>query len=245
MTTNKVEFVKYVSRWCLLACLLSPATTPLLAQSDELLPPEQAFSLVARMDGNDLIAEYDIAPGYYMYRKRFEFSIESADAHFDSPIMPRGKIINDEFFGDMEVYRGKIEIILPILFDTAGPLDLRVKTTGQGCADIGVCYPPLRQQLSLDTGSSARILPTAYRTQSTSRDNDDRQSINALQALLSDITGDSRQSSSRLNSQSSSSSSLDILQSLGESIGLAEENEIPHPDKAYMLSASLNRNGTV
>ena len=245
MTTNKVEFVKYVSRWCLLACLLLPATTPLLAQSDELLPPEQAFSLVARMDGNDLIAEYDIAPGYYMYRKRFEFSIESAGARFDSPIMPRGKIKNDEFFGDMEVYRGKIKIILPILFDTAGPLDLRVKTTGQGCADIGVCYPPLRQQLSLDTGSSARILPTAYRTQSTSRDNDDRQSINALQALFSDITGDSRQSSSRLNSQSSSSSSLNILQSLGESIGLAEENEIPHPDKAYMLSASLNRNGTV
>ncbi len=242
MTTNQVEFVKFVARWWLLVCLFLPAATPLLAQSDELLPPEQAFSLVARMDGDNLVAEYDIAPGYYMYRKRFAFAIESAGARFDSAIMPSGKIKTDEFFGEMEVYRGKLKIILPILFDRAGPLDLGVKTTGQGCADIGVCYPPLQQQLSFNTGSNARILPTAYRTKSTQANNDDAQSVNALQALLSDISGDSRASSS---SQPSGSSSLDVLQSLGESIGLADDNEIPHPDKAYQLSAKLDRNGMV
>ncbi|RLA13218.1 MAG: thiol:disulfide interchange protein [Gammaproteobacteria bacterium] len=244
--THKIELLKQVSRWCLLVCLLLPATTPLFAQGDELLPPEQAFSLEARIEGKNLVAEYDIAPGYYMYRERFEFEIESSGARFDTAIMPKGKIKNDEFFGDMEVYRGKLKIILPILFDQAGTLDLKVKTTGQGCADIGVCYPPLRQLLSLNTGSSARILPTAYRTKTASSDNDDVQSVNALQGLLSDITGDSSfQSSNVLDSQPSNSNSLDILQSLGESIGLAADNEIPHPDKAFMLSASLDRNGIV
>ncbi len=241
LTTIKVERLKPVARWWLLVFLFLPATTPLLAQSDELLPPEQAFSLVARMDGNNLIAEYDIAPGYYMYRKRFAFAIESTGARFDSAIMPKGKIKTDEFFGEMEVYRGKLKIILPILFDKAGPLNIKVKTTGQGCADIGVCYPPLQQQLSLNTGSNAGILPAAYRTKSTG-DNDNVQSVNALQALLTDITGNSQASSS---SQSSSSSSLNLLQSLGESIGLANDNEIPHPDKAYRLSAKLDRNGMV
>ncbi|MFA9420365.1 MAG: protein-disulfide reductase DsbD [Gammaproteobacteria bacterium] len=246
VTTHKIELLKQVSRWCLLVCLLLPATTSLSAQGDELLPPEQAFSLEASMDGKNLVAEYDIAPGYYMYRKRFEFEIESSGARFDTPIMPRGKIKNDEFFGDMEVYRGKLKIILPILFDKAGALDLKVKTTGQGCADIGVCYPPLQQQLSLNTGSNARILPTAYRTNTASSNNNDAQSVNALQALISDITGDSNlQSSNQLDSPPSNSNSLDILQSLGESIGLAQDNEIPHPDKAFMLSASLDQNGNV
>jgi len=247
VTTNIVELLKHVPRWCLLVCLFLPATTSLFAQSDELLPPEQAFSLVARMEGKNLVAEYDIAPGYYMYRKRFDFEIESAGARFDTAIMPKGKIKNDEFFGDMEVYRGKLKIILPILFDKAGMLDLNIKTTGQGCADIGVCYPPLQQQLSLNTGSNARILPTAYRTTtSNNNNNDDAQSVNALQGLLSDITGDSYlQNSNQLDSRSSSSNSLEILQSLGESIGLAADSEIPHPDKAFMLSASLKRDGII
>jgi thiol:disulfide interchange protein DsbD len=243
---KSVNMLKQVSRWFLLVCLFFPATTPLLAQGDELLPPEQAFSLEARMDGKNLVAEYDIAPGYYMYRKRFDFEIESTGARFDTAIMPKGKIKNDEFFGDMEVYRGKLKIILPILFDQAGTLDLNIKATGQGCADIGVCYPPLQQLLSLNTGSNARILPTAYRTKTASVNNDDVQSVNTLQGLLSDITGDPKlQSSNALDSQSSDGNALNILQSLGESIGLAADNEIPHPDKAYVLSASLKRNGIV
>ena len=246
VTTDRVQLLKRVSCWFLLTCLYLPATTPLLAQADELLPPEQAFSLEASMDGKNLVAEYDIAPGYYMYRKRFDFEIQSNGARFDTAIMPKGKIKNDEFFGDMEVYRGKLKIILPILFDQAGTQDLKVKTTGQGCADIGVCYPPLQQLLSLNTGSNARIIPTAYRAKTTSINNDDAQSVNALQGLLSDITGDPNlQSSNTLDSQPSNGNSLNILQSLGESIGLAADNEIPHPDKAYMLSASLNRNGIV
>jgi hypothetical protein len=62
--THKIELLKQVSHWCLLVCLFLPATTPLFAQGDELLPPEQAFSLEARIEGKNLVAEYDIAPGY-------------------------------------------------------------------------------------------------------------------------------------------------------------------------------------
>ena len=57
------------------------AHSPLLqAQEDELLPPEQAFSLSAWIEGDALVAEYQIAPGYYMYRERFDFQIDSSDA---------------------------------------------------------------------------------------------------------------------------------------------------------------------
>lgn len=241
-----MNMLKQVLRRFLLVCLLLPATTALLAQSEELLPPEQAFRLEARMQGSNLVAEYEIAPGYYMYRKRFDFQIEPADAQFDKAVFPSGKIKHDEFFGDMEVYRGKLKVILPILFDQSTALDLKVKATSQGCADIGVCYPPLQQLLSFNTGSVASITPTPYLAKTSTTANDEAQQVNALQSILSDITDDTQQQESNQQEfQSGNSSSLDILQSLGESIGLADEDEIPHPDKAYMLSASLDSNGTI
>jgi thiol:disulfide interchange protein DsbD len=238
--------LKQVSSWCLLIYLFLSATTTLLAQGEDLLPPEQAFRLEARMEGNNLIAEYEIAPGYYMYRQRFDYQFESSEARFDSAVFPDGKIKHDEFFGDMEVYRGKLKVILPILTDKAGVLDLEVKATGQGCADIGVCYPPLQQLLSFNTGSVTRITPTPYLVKTIAKVNDEAQQVKDLQALLSDFSGNTPlQNPNPQEFQSGNSSSLEMLQSLGESIGLAEDNEIPHPDKAYMLSATLDSNGVV
>ena len=46
-----------------LALLLLLQITPVQAQDAELLPPEEAFSLSAWVDGDQLVAEYRIAPG--------------------------------------------------------------------------------------------------------------------------------------------------------------------------------------
>lgn len=231
---------------CLLVCLLLFSSSQLLAQSDDLLPPEQAFSLVAWMDGDRLIAEYDIAQGYYMYRQRFDFQIESGNTQFDTVVMPDGKIKNDEFFGDMEVYRGKLRIVLPILSSNQQGLNLIVKATGQGCADIGVCYPPLSQTLNVNTASSARIMPTAYLARASVTSNEDSQNIAALQALLSGITENpSQNDATEITTVSSDSKALELLQSLGDSFGLSDGDDIPHPDTAFVLSAKLDSNNII
>ena len=198
------------------------------------------------MEGDRLVAAYDIAPGYYMYRERFDFQIESGNARFDTAIIPDGIFKHDEFFGDMEVYRGNLRIVLPILSASLGALNLVVKATGQGCADIGVCYSPLSQTLNLNTRSSARILPTAYVAKSGEVSNENSQSIAALQALLSDITGNSSQNmASEVSPVSTDSKALELLQSLGDSIGLSDGDEIPHPDTAFVLSAEMGSNNII
>ncbi len=112
-----------------------------MAQDDELLPPEEAFALRAWVDGARLIAEYEIAPGYYMYRERFDFQVEQSDrpARFDVASIPPGKIKQDEFFGEVETYRNRVRIELPLLFDGEPASQLAVKAVSQGCDDIGVC----------------------------------------------------------------------------------------------------------
>ena len=216
-------------------------------QEEELLPPEQAFALSARMQGDTLIAEYKIAPGYYMYRERFDFQIDSSDApaSFDVAQIPDGKIKNDEFFGKMETYRNSVTIKLPILYAGAAASRLQVKAVSQGCADIGVCYPPLKQALAVDVGSTAQIMPTAWVATSQPTDNQGSD-VAALQALLAQVSDNLENTqNSQAAANRDASDPLAALQALGEDIGLDDEDEILHPDEAFILSARLDANNVI
>jgi thiol:disulfide interchange protein DsbD len=231
-----------------LGLLLLLAQSPVIqAQEEELLPPEEAFSLSAWIEGDALVAEYQIAPGYYMYRERFDFQIESSDApaRFDVAVIPDGKIKEDEFFGKMETYRNSVRIELPLLFDGVAANSLQVKITSQGCADIGVCYPPLKQSLAVKLASNDRIIPTAWvanKAPAESLGGD----VAALQALLAQVSTnlENTQQSSNVE-DSNNGDALAVLQALGEDIGLDDDDEILHPDQAFILSAKLDANNVI
>ncbi len=245
-TINAMTSFRKISASILL--LMLAASAALQAQEDELLPPEEAFALTARVEGDTLIAEYKIAPGYYMYRERFDFQIESSDAptRFDVAVIPPGKIKNDEFFGRMETYRDRVSIKLPLLFEDKPATRLQVKAVSQGCADIGVCYPPLKQALAVDVASSAQIMPTAWVADSTPT-NSQGGDVAALQALLNQVSTnlENEQQSQTTDADIGGSDPLAALQALGEDIGLDADDEILHPDQAFILSARLDANNII
>ena len=230
-----------------LGLLLLAACPWVQAQEEELLPPEEAFSLSAWVEDGALVAEYQIAPGYYMYRERFDFQVESSDAptRFDVAVIPNGKIKHDEFFGEVETYRNSVRIELPMIFDNAPASALTVKATSQGCADIGVGYPPLKQALAIKLASAERVMPTAWTASNADgvTVNDD---VAALQALLGEVTENlENQQQLQTRKPSSGSDALSVLQALGEDIGLDDEDEILHPDQAFILSARLDANNVI
>jgi thiol:disulfide interchange protein DsbD len=122
----------------LAALMLGMASTFALA-ADDFLEPEQAFKFSAKkLDDKTLEVAFDIAPGYYMYREKFAFKADGAQLS-DAQI-PKGKIKFDETFQkDVETHRDRLLIKLPV--SAAGPFNLQV--TSQGCADKGLCYPPM------------------------------------------------------------------------------------------------------
>ncbi len=236
--------------------LLIVSTSHVTAGQDDLLPPDQAFSLQAWVEGDMIRAEYTIAPGYYMYRDAFRFEVETEGATFDEPSVPDGKIKHDEFFGDVEVYRNKVTIGLPLLFSGAQTPDrVNIKTTGQGCADIGVCYPPLYQSLNMVLASSKRVDPTPYILQAankvqTAKNND----VEALQKLFDQASNNTMSSqtpqpapvdNTELASSGDVLDPVALLQSLGDDIGFDEEDEIPDPDTAFKLGATLDKNNII
>ncbi len=114
--------------------------------ADEPLDPELAFKFSARaVDSGTIEARWQIADGYYMYRDKFRFELAPSTAKLGSPRFPPGKIKDDEFFGKMEIYRKEVKILLPFEA-SAGVASVTLKVSVQGCADLGICYPPTPQQ---------------------------------------------------------------------------------------------------
>jgi thiol:disulfide interchange protein len=116
---------------------------------EDLLPVDRAFVLRAQATAADRIeVRWTIAPGYYLYRHRTKVQIVDPGIAAGALQLPKGEAHNDEFFGATETYRGRLLATLPHITG-AGGRELRFKIQYQGCADIGVCYPPQTRQLQV------------------------------------------------------------------------------------------------
>lgn len=114
---------------------------------EELLDPETAFSKQAILtDDGKLQIEIAIAKGYYLYKNKIR--VDSDNASVGTPDLPAGILKKDEFFGEVETYRNLLTFESTVSPDKSGPLAINV--TAQGCADIGVCYPPQTKTLTVD-----------------------------------------------------------------------------------------------
>ena len=115
----------------------------------EFLEPEKAFVFSAQMASPDTLdLHYRVAPGYYMYRERFGIAITPADATtLGQAVYPKGEVKYDPTFEkDMEVFHKDVTIRVPV---GAGGQPFTLTLTGQGCADAGLCYPPMDSTVKL------------------------------------------------------------------------------------------------
>ncbi|MDG9969109.1 protein-disulfide reductase DsbD [Achromobacter mucicolens] len=115
----------------------------------EFLEPEKAFVFSAQMASPDTLElHYRVAPGYYMYRERFGIAITPADATtLGQAVYPKGEVKYDPTFEkDMEVFHKDVTIRVPV---GAGGQPFTLTLTGQGCADAGLCYPPMDSTVKL------------------------------------------------------------------------------------------------
>ena len=135
---------------------------------DEFLDPDVAFVLSAAAGPGTVEARWDIAEGYYLYRDKFRFqAADGSGVTLGEAGFPKGKVKDDEYFGRMEVYYGSVAALVPVSrADRAGPAagggPVDVDVTYQGCAEAGLCYPPITKTVSLflpaaraDTGTDA------------------------------------------------------------------------------------------
>ncbi len=131
---------------CLLALL--PQAAFAVSEAD-LLPVDEAYVLSAKaVSRNRVEFTWQIAPGYYLYRHRFAAFPVDSSFKFNPLEIPPGKQHTDEFFGKVETYRQAVTVALTGAA-ASGVSAVTFKVKYQGCADVGVCYPPQTRTLTV------------------------------------------------------------------------------------------------
>ncbi len=114
----------------------------------EFLSPQEAFQMTySFVDEKNITINWKIHPGYYLYMGMFEFESLDTNNNILKVEMPEGKKKTDEFFGEVDVYYLTAEA--EILFEKSVSDTLNIKVKYQGCADAGLCYPPISKNISL------------------------------------------------------------------------------------------------
>jgi len=113
----------------------------------DFLPPDTAFRVNAWVDGNAVRVRWVIADGYYLYRHRIDIKAESPDLAIAAPVLPQGLLKSDPYLGTQEIYQRQVEATVPYTRFDAGAHPLQIKVTYQGCAEAGLCYPPITKVL--------------------------------------------------------------------------------------------------
>jgi len=126
------------------------------------LPPDVAFKVGASVaDGGNLSLRWVIADGYYLYKRKIEVKAESPDLVVGLPRLPPGVMRTDPYLGRQEVYTQQFEAGVPYSRSDFGAHPIQVKVTYQGCAEAGLCYPPITKVLFPVAGIPVAGIPVA------------------------------------------------------------------------------------
>ena len=151
---------KYI--YALLACLSLAQFAGAAVNADDLLPPEQAFVPTVTASDKGVDVQFKIADGYYLYQGKITADTQPEKLLRDQAAFSQGEQKEDEFFGKQVVYHRAANV----KWDYARPAPAAYKITlhYQGCAEAGVCYPPVDTELSING-------PGVYAPQEVAADN--------------------------------------------------------------------------
>lgn len=117
-----------------------------LSGQREFLPPDEAFRLIERSgEDGSLVLEFAIEPGYYLYRDRFGVTPLTPGVALGAPRLPPSESKDDPEFGVVEVYKEDFVVTVPLAEAPPGAALIETEVRYQGCAEDGICYPPIKK----------------------------------------------------------------------------------------------------
>ena len=141
----------FVSNFIFFLCAVSVKSAFAIELPDKqpkFLSPDEAFIMSHELINDKHVrVSWKIEPGYYLYMGMFEFESLNKDNKIHRIEMPEGKKKTDEFFGEVDIYYFSTSADIYLENSITETADLKIKY--QGCADAGLCYPPVFKKISL------------------------------------------------------------------------------------------------
>ncbi|NTU68980.1 MAG: protein-disulfide reductase DsbD [Chlorobiaceae bacterium] len=147
------SFRRTIALFALLALMACASS---LASASQFIDPEQAYKVTAELGRDSRITLlWRIADGCKLYRERISISIQGGDAELGQTVLPKGIGFVDPAGGEkMEIYHGELKVVVPVM-KANGPFRLGVRY--QGCADDGLCYPPMDKVFVVDPSTPGQL----------------------------------------------------------------------------------------
>ncbi|RED33280.1 thiol:disulfide interchange protein DsbD [Rhodopseudomonas thermotolerans] len=120
------------------------AATLSAAQSATAASKEPSFRLAVQPASDGVTLRWTIAPGDYLYRDKIV--VRTPDGARLTPALPQGETKDDPNFGITEVYHRSVEAAIPAAVLNGAT---RLSVGYQGCAERGICYPPVTATVDL------------------------------------------------------------------------------------------------
>ena len=129
--------------------------------AQDFLSPEKAFRVEATWleSSNQIELEFLPAKGYYIYQEslKFQAGTQAGSLINISPSLPPGMEKFDETFQKkLQVYKQPFMVLLEIKPSAGKPMHVEVSL--QGCAEAGICYPPMTLKFLL-AGPGVKAAP--------------------------------------------------------------------------------------
>ncbi|MEQ8207263.1 MAG: protein-disulfide reductase DsbD family protein, partial [Woeseia sp.] len=125
------------------------------SQQKDLIPPTEAYQYVVVDTGEALEIDWAIEDGYYLYKNKLSFESGTDGVRLADYTLPEGLHHEDEFFGVQQVYRDRFFVTIPYDADSPRPDSATLVIRSQGCADIGICFPPQTWNANVELISAA------------------------------------------------------------------------------------------
>ncbi|WP_133513112.1 protein-disulfide reductase DsbD [Candidatus Thiosymbion oneisti] len=135
---------------------------------DAIPTAEQAFRFTAEVAAPDrLWLTWDIADGTFLYQEQIRIALENAPNvalgpyELPEPEIKPDTVRPDGSIGDVAVYHHRIDLPLPLVRGATEPTSLTLVVKYQGCAERGICYPPVTRRIGLDLPAATEIADIA------------------------------------------------------------------------------------
>ena len=142
---------------CLIFVLVAIYAVSAVAQQrigPDFLPVDEAFPTQVRLnDDGSVVASWLLPDGYYLYKHSLKI-VGKEGTELGELVIPEGLEKEDEYFGLTEVFYNFLEISSPVTGQTG---DIVVEVHYQGCADLGLCYPPEAREFRINVGDSTGL----------------------------------------------------------------------------------------
>lgn len=152
-----------MKRILLVLAMLFPIVASAAVGEDNYLQPDEAFKFkIQRIGDKGLIATFEAAPHYYLYRDHLKISVKKGTTELPARLLlPKGELKSDPNFGTVEVFHNRVQGEVKVEGDAAALAGADVTATYRGCSEQGLCYFPITKSFKWSSVAPAMVNPVA------------------------------------------------------------------------------------